>query len=180
MAIVAGGAALSALAVPAASAPHPLPASAYNPGAGRLTCAASCYHIREKNGSQFFAGFNSDAAGYWVRSKGTFDGRDFILVSVPQTCSNGASCFEAKMKTVNNLEVVTTTCVDKAGNTFDLENTNGTTGDVYLFVTDANGDNYILSRTCNDKVSFTDAIDAPLQLGDGAGQYWRVLYFAGT
>jgi hypothetical protein len=182
-AVLLAAAALSAVAVPAASAsvaPRPLPLSAYNPAAKRLACGTSCYHIQEKNGGQFMAGFNSDQAGYWLRSAGTFDARDIILAGVSQTCSNGSGCFEAKMLTVNNLEVVTETCVDKAGNTFDLVNTTGTTGDVYLFVTYSNGDNAILSRACNDKVSFQNSLGAPMQLGDLAGEYWRVLYFPGT
>lgn len=171
---------LTAYAHPASEAPRALPQSARDPSANRIACGTACYHIREKNGAQFFMGFNSDQPTYWLRNKGAFDGRDFVLEGVSGTCTDGVSCFEAKMITLNNLEVVTTNCQQSGGNTFQLQNTGGTTGDVYKFITDNNGDNSIKSRYCGDFVSFQGALDDPLQLGSNPGQYWRVLYFAGS
>jgi len=179
-AVVFAAAALTALAVPAASAsvtPRPLPPSAYNPDARRVACNTFCYHIQEKNGSQFMAGFNSDDPGYFLKSKDTPAARDIILVSIPDTCNLGSSCFEARMVTVQNLEVVTSTCTVNAGQTFELESGSGHTGDVYKFYV-SGGDNFIRSRSCDNDVAFQNKLDANMEFGQGL--YYKVLYFAGT
>jgi hypothetical protein len=167
----------SAAAVTHPVAPEPLPVGARDPSARVLACNANCYQIQEKNGGQYRMGFNSDNPGYFLKSKGAFDGRDFILAGIPDKCSLGSSCFEARMVTVQNLEVVASTCTVNAGQTFELESGTGHTGDVYKFYV-SGGDNFIRSRSCDRDVGFQDTLDANLEFGQGL--FYRVLYFAGT
>lgn len=168
----------------AAVAPRPVVAIHALPGAdrpaladhSRRSCGASCYHIGQEFGNPLFIGFNSDLAGYWLRSKST--ARDWTLFSVSGTCTLGDSCFEARMVTDSNLEAVAVTCTDNVSNTFQLDSGSGHIGDVFEFW-HSGGHEYISSRHCNDDTMGSDNVDGDtLELGNASSLYLKWLFYA--